>query len=376
VNRTRHGCCWEQNTHSPWIPWSNKRGRGWGHFQPSHHPSSAATAAVAQGTSQIICYKCGQPGHTAPRCPHSDQPPTSSSTSTSPSRHDTTGQPQCPCTAPPTRGNVAFAQEGGATTSGPHNALVCMACSIHMASAMSARRILDYNANPTICRPLPVPIPVVETDMTGSCLFDTTQYVSLVTPINLGQFNEFLEEHISSGLVPTAYMGNYNPLDDDIWLLIHNHPLAEQDHNFAAIVYPNTNSEEVIMEGVLPALETRFNLPIHRFPGCITRFCEFIRAYVTRRIMHCNNGTAIPITVTCRHATLCITFYPVIHETPILIRDCDTLYIVPERAIPGHWIDDDNSTSSIIEMEEAFPAIAAYYAQANAVRKKAHQQTP
>jgi len=153
-------------------------------------------------------------------------------------------------------------------------------------------------------RLLPVPIPVVETDVTGNRLFDTTQYVSLVTPINLGQFNKFLEEHISSGLVPTAYMGNYNPLDDDIlWLLIHNHPLADQDRTFAAIVYPDTDNEEVITEGVLPALETRFNLPMNRFPGCITRFCEFIRAYVTHRAMHCNHGPAIPITITCRHAT-------------------------------------------------------------------------
>jgi hypothetical protein len=93
---------------------------------------------------------------------------------------------------------------------------------------MSAHCILDYNTNSTMRRLLPVPIPVVETDMTANCLFDTTQYVSMVTPINLGQFNKFLEEHISSGLVPTAYMGNYNPLDDDIWLLIHNHPLADQ----------------------------------------------------------------------------------------------------------------------------------------------------
>jgi hypothetical protein len=184
--------------------------------------------------------------------------------------------------------------------------------------------------------------------MTGNCLFDTTQYVSMVTPINLGQFNEFLKEYISSGLVPTAYMGNYNPLDEDICLLIHNHPLADQDCTFADIVYPNTDSDEVITEGGLPALETRFNLPLNRFPCCITHFCEFIRAYVTCHTMHCNNGIALPITITCRHATLCITFYPVIHEMPILIRDHDALYIVSERAIPGHWIDDDNSTSSII----------------------------
>ena len=63
---------------------------------------------------------------------------------------------------------------------------------------------------------------------------------------NYLQINNFLEEHITSGLVPTVYMGNLNPIDDDFYLLLHNHPLAEQDHAFAAIIYPESESERVI----------------------------------------------------------------------------------------------------------------------------------
>jgi len=43
--------------------------RGHGHSHPSHCNSSA-TAAAAQGISQIVCYICGQPGHIAPHCLH------------------------------------------------------------------------------------------------------------------------------------------------------------------------------------------------------------------------------------------------------------------------------------------------------------------
>jgi len=244
-----------------------------------------------------------------------------------------------------------------------------MARSVYLHTAMSARRILDYTTTPSLHRPLPVPIPTIETDTTGTRVFDTTQCVSMVIPINLGQFNDFLEEHIETGLVPTAYMGTFNPLDDDFWLLIHNHPLADQDHTFLAIIYPGMNSEIVITEGILPALDPRFNLPLDGYRGCITRFCQFVRAYLSRRLTQCNNGLDIPLTVTCRHSTLCITFYPVNHEMPILIRDHNSLYIVPERAIPGHWIDDDSSISPT-DMEEGFPAIVTTFAQADAVRKK------
>ena len=69
-----------------------------------------------------------------------------------------------------------------------------------------------------------------------------------------------LEEHISSGIAPVMYMGNLNPLDDDFWLVTHNHPLAEQDRSFGAIVYPGTNGQAIFDEGIVPALHTWFHL--------------------------------------------------------------------------------------------------------------------
>jgi hypothetical protein len=71
-------------------------------------------------------------------------------------------------------------------------------------------------------------------------------------------------------------LGNLTPLDDDCWILAHNHPLAEQDRTFAAIVYAETESECILNEGVLPALETRFHLPTSGYPGCLACFYEFV----------------------------------------------------------------------------------------------------
>jgi hypothetical protein len=66
-------------------------------------------------------------------------------------------------------------------------------------------------------------------------------------------------------------------------------------------------------------------------------------------------------------------FYPVEHDMPILIHDGSGVYIVPERTIPGHWIDDSDGSSSshtsTMDLEEAFAAITGT-ASALAVRRK------
>lgn len=77
----------------------------------------------------------------------------------------------------------------------------------------------------------------------------------------------------------------------------------------------------------------------------------------------------MPIAVTCHHATICVTFYPVTHDQPILSHDGWETYIVPAHTIPGHWIDDSDSSSSNTTMENAF-VVNTTFATTLAVRKK------
>jgi hypothetical protein len=349
------------------------RGRGTHHgrgkpFSKGLSNNVAASANAAQQQSLVICYKCGEPGHVATYCPTKN---TTGGTST-----------QRPHTAPPApaRGHSATAQEGDSYTSGMVNsstrgtsgtAMVCMACTIHYEQAMSAHHLLDYNVNPTMHRPPPQPIPVTETDTTGVQLTNMDRFITMVMPINIGQFNDFLEDHIRSGLVPTVYIGSLNPLDDDFWLLLHNYPLSDQGHTFVAIIYPESESERAISEGVLPILRERFDLPIESYTGCIECFCSFVWSYIQHRFLTCYQTAAAPVTVTCQHAKVFITFYPYVHDRPILIRDGMDVYKVTERVIPGHWVDNTDSYSSPDEMEIASMAISAP-ATANvfAIRKK------
>jgi len=85
------------------------RGRGRGRLQRRPHTAAASAHAAQQQQSSVTCYKCGEPGHIAPQCPHTgsstsgSQPSGASSTSANSHR---------PRTAPPARGHAAAAQEG------------------------------------------------------------------------------------------------------------------------------------------------------------------------------------------------------------------------------------------------------------------------
>jgi hypothetical protein len=192
---------------------SNRRPSSHGQQKKPHHNRRPAhqqntSAAHAAQNTNIVCFNCSEPGHIAPRCP----------------KGKTKGDPHS--IKPSARDHSATGTNSNTESS---NEIVCMA------------RVIDYNNNPDLPRPRPRPIPVVETDFTGDEITNTTRYVMLTLPINRGEFNEFLEDHIRDGIVPTTYLGTCTPTDDDLWILLHDWPLAEQDRTFAAITYPHSD---------------------------------------------------------------------------------------------------------------------------------------
>jgi len=341
-------------------------GRGRGRGGVYNRPQTAS-AHAAQHHSTITCYKCGEQGHIAPNCPSTTERPSKGHSSTSGQR---------PRTAPPARGHAATAQEGGSSnnthsntstsgatsstrstgvSSSSRNAMVCMARTVQVVHALSARRVADNNNNPSNqTRPALLPTPTMTMDHEGVHFLDTDRYVTLIFPISPGAFNIILEDHIARRIAPAHYGGNLNPLDDGIWLILHDHPLTEVDHTFAAITYPNGVEDVVIQDGILPMLERRFHIPTDTLHNCVARFCFLVQAYLTHRIRHCwgLGYQDAPITVTARNNTLCVTFYPIIHDTPVLVQDGDELYIVPEHAIPRGMIVQHHISASGAPDEE------------------------
>jgi hypothetical protein len=135
---------------------------------------------------------------------------------------------------------------------------------------------------PNLPRPRPRPIPTLETDFTGDEIMNTSRYVTLTLPINRGEFNEFLEEHMRDGIVPTTYLGTCTPVDDDLWIMLHDCPLAEQDMTFAVVSYPQSDFNVLMSEAVLPTIAMRFGLEPNHLPLCFERWENCVRAYVLR----------------------------------------------------------------------------------------------
>jgi hypothetical protein len=129
-------------------------------------------------------------------------------------------------------------------------------------------------------------------------------------------------------------------------------------------------------------LERRFSIPTDTLHNCTARFCFLVQAYLTHRFSHCGQlgYQDAPVTVTSHNNTLCITFYPIVHATPVLVQDGDQMYIVPEHAVPRHMTtvrtdpapmhnEDENSEDG--PQESARMAISGLAtAFTNAVRKK------
>jgi hypothetical protein len=260
--------------------------------------------------------------------------------------------------------------------------MVCMARAVQLEHAMSARQVVHYNLDPTQDRPSPLPTPTMTLDHEGEHFLDTDRFVTLILPLSPGQFNPILEDHIAHRIATAHYGGDLNPLNDGLWVILHDQPLSEVDRSFAVITYPNGVADVVIEDGVLPMLERRFSIPMDTLHNCTARFCFLVQAYLTHRFNYCwqLGYQDAPVTVTSRNNTLCITFYPVIHATPVLVQDGNLMYIMPEHAIPRHMITvrrDPDPMQNEVEESDSGPRESARMAIATtgmastfAVRKK------
>jgi hypothetical protein len=118
-------------------------------------------------------------------------------------------------------------------------------------------------------------------------------------------------------------------------------------------------------EAVIPVLTARFNLHLNDLPLCFERWRNCVRACVEHRFANCPESVDLPVTVSCRHISLCITFYPVAHDTPVLIYDGEQTYITSECTLPMIFIHEEDN----MDMESANMAITTT-ASAFATRKR------
>jgi hypothetical protein len=107
-----------------------------------------------------------------------------------------------------------------------------------------------------------MPPPHLEVDFHAQHLLDLWRYVSIVL-----LFNTSRELKIGMGYLPSSYGGNLEPLDEPLWVLLHNHPLEDVKHRFnSLLIYPGTNSRPIFTQEIIQILNEVFHIRANKLP--------------------------------------------------------------------------------------------------------------
>lgn len=208
------------------------------------------------------------------------------------------------------KGHSANSTRHSSENSDSQTALVCMAHVTRLDKAFMAHRVFNYNEDPHLPRPLPAPRPIIGIDFTGEQLLDTDQFISLIFRIDPSVFHPGLETAIRAGILPQHIETSFESLSEPLWIMTHNVPLVDLGTQFAAVLYPETRARPVFTKGIIPLLHRVFNLQPETLPFCFRRWHSLAHAYISHRLEHCNRTGNYAVTVTHRHETLAVTFYP------------------------------------------------------------------
>jgi hypothetical protein len=64
-------------------------------------------------------------------------------------------------------------------------------------------------------------------------------FVSLAVRVDESTFGWEQEQQLKLGNLPTMYTGDLEPLDEPLWVLLHNRPWNNLDTCIARITYPD-----------------------------------------------------------------------------------------------------------------------------------------
>jgi hypothetical protein len=293
-----------------------------------HKKTADANASTDSNTANrhanITCYNCGKKGHIMPNCPEKKSGKVKNK---------------------PAQGNAArTTSDPDATTS----ELVCLARHVEL---------------PTIRTPrLRRPAPSVTVDVHARHLGDTDIFVTLAIRVDESTFSWERERSLKQGHLEELYAGDLEPLDEPLWVLLHNRPFDDLDTRVARITRPDHRARGVFLDGILPALQRGFGLEPNTFPKCYWYWHSLVQAYLEYRLENIEQGLTLPVTIGTRHRTVTITFYPIRHLTPVAVSIRDAEYIThpddsDEDWEPEHAFMAINQTETVHAMRTQDPSI-------------------
>lgn len=169
--------------------------------------NTANTASQSNRYANIICFRCGKEGHTAPYCPEKKKEGLK--------------------TTRPAQGNTARDTQDKNNNS-PE--VVCLARPINFELLEESKISILPNTSPP---------PVITVDTHAREICNTKIFVSLAVRVDESTFGWEQEQQLKLGNLPTMYTGDLEPLDEPLWVLLHNRPWNNLDTCIARITYPD-----------------------------------------------------------------------------------------------------------------------------------------
>jgi hypothetical protein len=295
-----------------------------GNRQPrrnGHNKTADANAATDTNKhANLTCYNRGKKGHIVPDCPEKKNGKFGSNSRTA-------------------QGNAAHATTDN-TAHSPE--LVCFAHHVDLLIVRLPCRV--------------GPAPAVTVDFYARQFCRTDVFVSLAVQVDETTLSWERERAFQWGHLPEFYAGDLEQLQEPLWTLLHNHPFSDLDPQSARITRSDHHARSVFLEGIIPGLARGYNIKPSYLLLCYRYWHSLVKTYLEYRLENIEQGLNLPVTVSYRHKTIFLTFYPVTHYTPEIIT----------RNRMEHIVHPDDSDE---EWEQAFVAISKAET-ANAVRKK------
>jgi len=199
-----------------------------------HRKTADANAVLDSNSSNCYanttCYFCGKKGHIVPNCPDKKKGKEKKET------HQKTAQ-----------GHVARSTEDA--PSPPE--LVCLARHIPL---------------PEIRPPRSGPAPAITVDPHARELVNTRIFVSLAIRVDNSVLSHEQERAYERYYLPETYEGDLEPLEEPLWVLLHNRPLNDLKPRFARITHPDHSEQIVFTEGIIPGLKRGFGIEPQQYP--------------------------------------------------------------------------------------------------------------
>ena len=150
---------------------------------------------------------------------------------------------------------------------------------------------------PVIQPPGNEPPASITVDFHARELTNTGIFVSLAVRVDESVFSWERERAFERHHLPEMYDGDLEPMEEPLWVLLHNRPLHDLEPRFARITYPDHRGRTFFTEGIIPGLKRGFNIEPRDFPKCFRFWHSLVQAYLEFRLENIEQGLNLPVTI-------------------------------------------------------------------------------